>query len=157
FPPGGSADPIARVLANRLSEVWGQQLVIENKNGAGGNIAAQAVATAAPDGYTIFLGGAFMAKNPFLYHSSGYDPVADLSPVIKVCEYASVMVVSNSSPVKSVREFINHAKANPGKITFASSGTGADPHMSAELFRRLAGIEMTHVPYRGGGPALNDV
>jgi tripartite-type tricarboxylate transporter receptor subunit TctC len=111
----------------------------------------------AADGYTIFLGGAFMAKNPFLYPSSGYDPVADLSPVTKVCEFANVMVVSNSSPVKSVREFIEHAKANPGKITFASSGTGADPHMSAELFRKLAGIEMTHVPYRGGGPALNDV
>jgi tripartite-type tricarboxylate transporter receptor subunit TctC len=157
FPPGGSADPVARLLANRLSEVWGQQAVIENKGGAGGNVAAQAAATAIPDGYTIFLGGAFMAKNPFLYPTSGYDPVADLAPVAKVCEYANVMVVSNSSPVKSVREFIEHAKANPGKITFASSGTGADPHMSAELFRRLAGIEMTHVPYRGGGPALNDV
>jgi tripartite-type tricarboxylate transporter receptor subunit TctC len=157
FPPGGSADPIARVLANRLSEVWGQQVVIENKGGAGGNVGALAATTAAPDGYTIFLGGAFMAKNPFLYTSSGYDPATDLTPVTKVCEFANVMVVPNSSPVKSVREFIDHAKANRGKITFASSGTGADPHMSGELFRRLAGIEMTHVPYRGGGPALNDV
>jgi tripartite-type tricarboxylate transporter receptor subunit TctC len=157
FPPGGSADPIARVLANRLSEIWGQQAVIENKGGAGGNVGAQAAATAAPDGYNIFFGGAFMAKNPFLYPSSSYDPVADLAPVTKVCEYANVMVVPNSSPVKSVREFIDYAKANRGKITFASSGTGADPHMSAELFRRLAGIEMTHVPYRGGGPAINDV
>jgi tripartite-type tricarboxylate transporter receptor subunit TctC len=157
FPPGGSADPIARVLANRLSENWGQQVVVENRGGAGGNVGAQAAATAAPDGYSIFLGGAFMAKNPFLYPSSGYDPVVDLAPVTKVCEFANVMVVSNSSPVKSVQEFIAHAKANRGKISFASSGTGADPHMSAELFRRLTGIEMTHVPYRGGGPALNDV
>jgi tripartite-type tricarboxylate transporter receptor subunit TctC len=157
FPPGGSADPIARVLANRLSEGWGQQVVVENKGGAGGNVGAQAAATAAPDGYAIFLGGAFMAKNPFLYPSSGYDPVMDLAPVTKVCDFANVMVVPNSSPVKSVREFIEYAKANRGKTTFASSGTGADPHMSAELFRKLAGIEMTHVPYRGAGPALNDV
>jgi tripartite-type tricarboxylate transporter receptor subunit TctC len=157
FPPGGSADPIARVLASRLSEGWGQQVVVENKGGAGGNVGAQAAATAAPDGYSIFLGGAFMAKNPFLYPSSGYDPVADLAPVTKVCDFANVMVVSNSSPVKSVREFLDYAKANRGKTTFASSGTGADPHMSAELFRTLAGIEMTHVPYRGAGPALNDV
>jgi tripartite-type tricarboxylate transporter receptor subunit TctC len=157
FPPGGSADPIARVLANRLSELWGQQVVIENKGGAGGNAGAQAAASAAPDGYNIFLGGAFMAKNPFLYPSSGYDPVVDLVPVTKVCEFANVMVVPNSSPVKSVREFVDYAKANRGKVTFASSGVGAEPHMSAELFCRLAGIEMTHVPYRGAGPALNDV
>lgn len=157
FPPGGSADPIARMLANRLSELWGQQLVVENRGGAGGNVGALATATAAPDGYTVFLGGAFMAKNPFLYPSSGYDPISDLAPVTKVFEFANVMVVPNSSPVKSVREFIAYAKVNPGKITFGSSGTGADPHMSGELFRRLAGIEMTHVPYRGAGPALNDV
>jgi tripartite-type tricarboxylate transporter receptor subunit TctC len=105
----------------------------------------------------MFLGGAFISKNPFLYPSSGYDPVTDFAPVTKVCDFANVMVVPNTSPVKSVTEFIEHAKSNPGKITFASSGTGADPHMSGELFRRLAGIEMTHVPYRGGGPALNDV
>jgi len=157
FPPGGSADPIARILANRLSEMWGQQVVIENKGGAGGNVGAQAAATTPPDGYSVFLGGAFMAKNPFLYSSSGYDPVVDLAPVTKVCEFYNMMVVSNSSPVKSVREFIEYAKANRGKVTFASSGIGAEPHMSAELFRNLTGIEMTHVPYRGAGPALNDV
>jgi tripartite-type tricarboxylate transporter receptor subunit TctC len=157
FPPGGSADPIARVLGNRLSEIWGQQAVIENKGGAGGNLGAQTAATATPDGYTIFLGGAFMAKNPFLYTGSGYDPVTDLAPVAKVCEFSNIMVVPNSSPAKSVRQFIEYANANRGKITYGSSGTGADPHMSTELFRRLAGIDMTHVPYRGGGPALNDV
>jgi tripartite-type tricarboxylate transporter receptor subunit TctC len=89
FPPGGSADPIARVLGNRLSEIWGQQVVIENKGGAGGNLGAQTAATAAPDGYSIFLGGAFMAKNPFLYPGSGYDPVTDLAPVAKVCSATS--------------------------------------------------------------------
>jgi tripartite-type tricarboxylate transporter receptor subunit TctC len=98
-----------------------------------------------------------MAKNPFLYPTAGYDPVVDLVPISKISEFDNVMVVPNSSPVASVREFIARAKANRGKITFASSGTGADPHMSGELFRQLAGIEMTHVPYRGGGPALNDV
>ena len=157
FPPGGSADPIARILANRLSEIWGQQVVIENKGGAGGNVGAQTAATAVGDGYSIFLGGAFMAKNPFLYPSSAYDPVVDLAPVTKVCEFCNMMVVSNSSPVKSMRAFIDYAKASRDKVTYASSGTGAEPHMAAELFRRLAGIEMTHVPYRGAGPALNDV
>ena len=98
FPPGGSADPIARVLANRLSEIWGQQVVIENKGGAGGNLGAQTAAMATPDGYTIFLGGAFMGKNPFLYPGSGYDPVMDLAPVAKVCEFINIMVVPNSSP-----------------------------------------------------------
>jgi tripartite-type tricarboxylate transporter receptor subunit TctC len=157
FPPGGSADPIARVLANRLSEVWGHQLVIENRGGAGGNLGAQAVATAAPDGYTLFLGGGFLARNPFLYPSSSYDPVADLAPVTKVAEFTNIMVVPNSSPAKSVKEFVAYAKPQGDKITFASSGAGAEPHMSAELFKHLTGIEMTHVPYRGGGPALNDV
>jgi tripartite-type tricarboxylate transporter receptor subunit TctC len=157
FPPGGSADPIARVLANRLSEIWGQQAVIENKGGAGGNLGAQTAAMAIPDGYTIFLGGAFMGKNPFLYPGSGYDPVTDLAPVAKVCEFINIMVVPNSSPVKSVREFIDYARINRGKITYGSSGIGADPHMSTELFQKLTSIEMTHVPYRGAGPALNDV
>jgi tripartite-type tricarboxylate transporter receptor subunit TctC len=157
FPPGGSADPVARVLANRLSEMWGQQVVVENKGGAGGNLGAQAVATAAPDGYTLLIASGFIARNPFLYSSSGYDPVNDLAPVTKICEFTNVMVVPNSSPAKTVKEFIDYANANRGRITFASSGTGAEPHMSGELFRSLAGLDMTHVPYRGGGPALNDV
>jgi len=100
FPPGGSADPIARVLGNRLSEIWGQQAVIENKGGAGGNLGAQTAATATPDGYTVFFGGAFMAKNPFLYAGSGYDPITDLAPVAKVCEFINIMVVPNSSRVR---------------------------------------------------------
>jgi tripartite-type tricarboxylate transporter receptor subunit TctC len=157
FPPGGSADPVARVLAARLSDMWGQQVVAENKGGAGGNIAAQTVAQSAPDGYTLFLGSAFLAINPFLYSTMGYDPIDDLAPITLVCDFANVMVVPRSSPVKTVQEFIDYAKANRGKVTFGSSGTGAAPHMSGELFKRMANIEMTHVPYRGGGPALNDL
>jgi tripartite-type tricarboxylate transporter receptor subunit TctC len=158
FPPGGSADPLARVLANRLSEVWGQQVVVENKGGAGGNIGAAAVAQSAPDGYTLLIGlGASLTINPHIYGSLGYDPVADLAPVTRLCAFTNLMVVPNSSPVKSVTEFVNHAKTNRGKITFASPGTGTPPHVSGELFKRMTGIEMTHVPYRGGGPALNDL
>jgi len=156
FPPGGSADPVARVVANRLSEIWGQQVVAENKAGAGGNIASISVSQSAPDGYTLFCGGDFLATNRYLY-SPTVDPIADLAPVTRICTFTNVMVVPNASPVKSVTGFIEHCKANRGKITFASSGTGASPHLSGELFKRMAGIEMTHVPYRGGGPALNDV
>src|SRR5215831_12405461 len=115
FPPGGSADPIARILANRLAELWGQQVVIENKAGAGGNIAAQAVAQSAPDGYTLFIGGTFLAINPYLY-SSVVDPVRDLAPVTRICTYTNVMVVPNTSPARSVREFIEYCKGNRGKI-----------------------------------------
>jgi tripartite-type tricarboxylate transporter receptor subunit TctC len=157
FPPAGSADVVARLLADRLSEKLGQQIVIENKGGAGGNIAAQAVAQSAPDGYTIFLAAATLAVNPTLYPSLGYDPVTDFAPVTHICDFANLMVVSNSSPAKSVMEFIAFAKANRGKVSYASSGIGASPHLSGELFKRMAGIKMTHVPYRGGGPALNDL
>ena len=158
FPPGGAADPVARLLASRLSEVWGQQVVIENKGGAGGNIGAAAVAQSAPDGYTLLVGiDASFTINPHIYASLGFDPVADLAPVTRLCTFTNLMVVPNSSPAKSVMEFVNHAKAHQGKITFASPGIGTPPHMSGELFKRMAGIEMTHVPYRGGGPALNDL
>src|SRR5262249_29903463 len=157
FPPGGGGDALARPVANRLSEVWGQQVVIENKGGAGGNIGAQSVAQSAPDGYSLLLGSAFLAINPFLYPSSGYDPVADLAPVTLLTIIPNLMMVPNSSPAKSVKEFIDHARSNPGKTTFASTGIGASPHLSGELFKRKAGIEMTHVPYRGAGPALNDL
>src|SRR5262249_35817325 len=157
FPPGGGGDALARPLANRLSEVWGQQVVIENKGGAGGNIGAQSVAQSAPDGYSLLLGSAFLAINPFLYPSSGYDPVADLAPVTLLTIIPNLMMVPNSSPAKSVKEFIDHARSNPGRTTFASTGIGASPHLSGELFKRKAGIEMTHVPYRGAGPAMNDL
>jgi tripartite-type tricarboxylate transporter receptor subunit TctC len=157
FPPGGATDPIARVLANRLSEVWGQQVVIENKGGAGGNLGAQSAVQSAPDGYTLFISAAFLAINPYLYRSLGYNPIADLSPVTRLTAFANVMVVSNSSPAKSVREFVDFAKSNRGRLTFGSSGNGTVGHLCGELFKRSSAIEMTHVPYRGGGPALNDL
>jgi tripartite-type tricarboxylate transporter receptor subunit TctC len=157
FPPGGAADPIARILGNRLSEVWGQQVVIENKAGAGGNLAAQSVAQSAPDGYTLLIVTSFLATNPYLYPTLGYDPAVDLAPVSRVCGFPNVMVVPSSSSVQSVGDFVDHARANRGKITFASSGTGTSVHLAGELFKRMAKIEMTHVPYRGAGPALNDL
>ena len=113
FPPGGGGDAIGRPLANRLSEVSGRQVVIENKGGAGGNIGSQAVAQAAPDGYTLLLGGPFLAINPWLYPSSGYDPVADLAPATLVTVIANLMMVPNSSPARSVKEFIDYAESNP--------------------------------------------
>jgi tripartite-type tricarboxylate transporter receptor subunit TctC len=157
FPAGGGTDAVARVLANRLSEVWGQQMVIENKGGAGGNIAFEMVARSDPDGYTVLITAINLVINRFLYASVGYDAEADFAPVSLICQYPNLMVVPNSSPAKSVMEFIAHAKANRGKITFASSGTGTSTHLSGELFKRMAGIEMTHVPYRGVALALNDV
>ena len=149
FPAGGGSDAAARILANRLSEIWGRQVVIENKGGAGGNIANDTVAHAAPDGYTMLHGTPPLVLNKFLYPSLTYDAEADFAPVTLVGQYANLLVVSNESPVKSVREFIAHAKANPGKVTFGSPGVGTTPHLSGELFKRRAGIEMTHVPYRG--------
>ena len=157
FPAGGGTDVVARIIANRLSEIWGQQMVIENKGGAGSNIGAEAVARADPDGYTLLIGSLPVAVNRFLYTSLNYDSVTDFAPISLICTYPNLMVVPNSSPAKSVMEFVAHAKANPGKITFASSGTGTSTHLSGELFKRVTGIEMTHVPYRGVAPALNDV
>jgi tripartite-type tricarboxylate transporter receptor subunit TctC len=157
FAAGGGGDALARPLAQRLSEMWGQQVVIDNRGGAGGNVGAQAVAQSEPDGYTILLGGgANLATNPFLYPSS-YNPANDLAPITLVTVIPNLMMVPNSLPARSVKEFIDYAKANPGKVTYASSGVGASPHLSGELFKRKAGIEMIHVPYRGAGPAMNDL
>jgi tripartite-type tricarboxylate transporter receptor subunit TctC len=157
FPPGGGGDALARPLAQRLSEVWGQQVIVENRGGAGGNVGAYQVANAPPDGYTLLFGAAYLSINPALYPTSGYNPFIDLAPISLLTVIPNIMMVSNSSPVHSVREFIDHAKANRGSVTFASTGIGASPHLSGELFKRMAGIEMTHVPYRGAGPAMNDL
>jgi tripartite-type tricarboxylate transporter receptor subunit TctC len=157
FPPGGSTDAIARIAANRLSEIWGQQMVVENRGGAGSNIGTEAVVRSKPDGYTVLIGSLPLAINRYLYRALGYDSVADLAPVTLICTYPNVMTVPNSSPAKSVLEFIGYAKANAGKITYASSGNGTSVHLSGELFKRMAGIEMLHVPYRGAGHALNDL
>ena len=157
FPPGGGTDVVARILNNRLSEVWGQQVIVENKPGAGSNIGAEQVARADPDGYTILIGALPMAVNRYMYKSLAYDPLTDFAPVTMICHFPNFLVVPNTSPAKSVKELIAHAKAQNGKFTFASSGTGTSPHLSGELFKRMAGFEATHIPYRGVAPALNDV
>jgi tripartite-type tricarboxylate transporter receptor subunit TctC len=157
FTPGGSTDITARLVSNRLQELWGQSVVVENKPGAGGNIAADMVAHSDPDGYTIFISGPGMATNQFLYPSLSYDSVADFAPVTMLITQPNLMCVPNSSPAKSVREFIAYCNDNKGKVTYASSGNGTTLHLSGELFKRLANVEMTHIPYRGGAPAINDL
>jgi tripartite-type tricarboxylate transporter receptor subunit TctC len=157
FTPGGSTDITARLVGNHLQEVWGQTVVVENKPGAGGNIAADMVAHSDADGYTIFIVGPGMATNPFLYPSLSYDPVMDFEPVTLLITQPNLMCVPNSSPAKSVQEFIAFCNNNRGKVTYASSGNGTTLHLSGELFKRLAKVEMIHIPYRGGAPAINDL
>jgi len=157
FPPGGGTDAIARVVSARLSDMWGQQMVVENRGGGATNIGTEAVVRAEPDGYTILLQSMPLAVNRFLFPSLNYDAVDDLAPVSLLCEYTNIMAVPITSPARSVAEFIAFANANKGKVTFASSGHGTSVHLSGELFKRMARIEMLHVPYRGAGPALNDL
>jgi tripartite-type tricarboxylate transporter receptor subunit TctC len=157
FPPGASADPVARIIANRLSEVWGQQVVIDNKGGAGGNLAAQNVAQSPPDGYTMLLSAPSLATNGYIYPSLGFDPVKDFAPVTLICIFPTLITVPNSSPARTLGDFIAYARANPGTVTYGTPGIGLPSHLSAELLKRMAGIEWTVVPYRGAGPALNDL
>ena len=158
FPPGGGADSAARIAAGRLSELWGQQVVVENKGGAGGNIAHDTAAHAAPDGYTMLFSPSSLPIMPMLYASLNYDPMADLMPISLLGKYPNLIVVSKDSPVNSLKEFIDNAKANPGKVTFATPGIGTTPHLTAELFKKMAGVDMTHVPYRGvAAGAMNDL
>ena len=156
FAPAGGVDVVGRLIANRLAEIWGQQIVVENKGGAGGNIAAELVARSEPDGYTMFIASIGHAINRHIFASLSYDPIADFAPVTLICVYPNVMVVPISSPAHSVKEFVDYAKARKG-VTFASSSSGTSVHLAGELFKRMAGVEMTHVPYRGAGPALNDL
>jgi tripartite-type tricarboxylate transporter receptor subunit TctC len=157
FAPGGAADIIARTISNRLSEVWSQQVVVENRGGGGANIGTAAVAQSDPDGYTMLLSSVGQAINRFLYPSLTYDPVADFAPVSLICLQPNIMVVPNASPAKSVKDFIAYAKSNPDKISYGSGGIGTSVHLCGELFKRMTGIEMRHVPYRGAGPAMQDV
>jgi tripartite-type tricarboxylate transporter receptor subunit TctC len=157
FPPGGGTDAIARVVAVKLSAIWGHEMVIENKGGGATNIGTDAVAKADPDGYTVLLQSVPLGVNRFLMNSLPFDPVADLAPVSLICDYPNIMAVPMSSPAKKVQEFIDYAKANPGKITYASSGYGTSVHLSGELFNRMTNSGLMHVPYRGAGPAFNDL
>jgi len=158
FTPGGPSDIIARALGQKLSELWAQQVVIENRPGAGGNVAAELAARSAPDGYTWLLGNnSILATNQSLYPKLAYDPVKDFAPVALVAIQPNILVVNPAVPVSSVKELIALAKAKPGELNYASSGSGAAAHLAAELFKTMAGVEMVHVPYKGAQPALTDV
>lgn len=157
FPAGGGTDAIARLLAGQLSVVWNQQMVVENKGGGATSIGTEMVAKSEPDGYNVLLQSMPLAVNKFLFKTLPYDPVADLAPVSLVCDYPNIMAVPANSPAHTVKEFIEYARANPGKATYASSGHGTSVHLSGELFNRMTGLKLLHVPYRGAGPALNDL
>lgn len=157
FTPGGGIDAIGRILGGRLSELWGQQVVVENKPGAGANIGIEAAARAAPDGYTMLITAGGLAVNQFLFPSIGYDPIADFAPVTLICLFPNILVVPAQSKFRSVGEVIAFAKANPGKLTYASPGHGSSPHMSAELFKYMTKVDITHVPYRGAAPGYTDL
>lgn len=158
FPPGGGVDIIARLVGPRLAKEYGQQVIVENRVGAAGIIGTEFVARAAPDGYTwaiATLGN--LAVNKHLYATMTVDPLRDLAPVTHVVDVHFVMVAHPSLPAKSVRQLIALAKSRPGEITFSSSGAGGAPHLGGELFNRLAGVKITHVPYKGSGPSFADL
>jgi len=158
FPAGGTTDILARAVGQKLTEAWGQPVVVDNRPGAGGNIGSELVAKAAPDGYTLLMGTVGThAINASLYAKMPYDHIKDFAPVILVAGVPNVLVVNPAVPVNSVQELIAYAKANPGRLNFASSGSGTSIHLSGELFKVMAGVQMTHIPYKGSSPALQDL
>ena len=157
FPPGGSIDLTARVVAQWLSDRLGQQVVVENRPGAGGNLGSETVATSAPDGYTLLLCSVANSISATLYQKLGYNFVRDFSHVAFVSRAPNVMVINPSVPATTVAEFIAYAKPNPGKINMGSSGVGTSIHVSGELFKMMTGVQMQHVPYRGSAPMLTDL
>jgi tripartite-type tricarboxylate transporter receptor subunit TctC len=157
FPPGGVVDVFARLIGQWLSERLGQVFVIENRAGAGGNLAAEAVVKAPPDGYTLLMIGSNNAWNVTLYNNLSFNFTRDIAPVASIYRGPAALVVHPSFPAKSVPELIAYAKSNPGKINMASGGVGSTQHVYGELFKMMAGVDMLHVPYRGGGPALSDL
>jgi tripartite-type tricarboxylate transporter receptor subunit TctC len=158
FPPGGASDIMARILTNKLGSLLGQPFIVDNRPGAGGNVAGEAVAHVAPDGYTLLLGNnAILATNVSLYSKINFDPEKDFAAITLVGTQANVLVVNLDVPAHSLQELIDLAKANPGKLNFASSGYGLAAHLAGELFRTQAHIDIVHVPYKGSAPALQDV
>src|ERR1700691_1150961 len=157
FAAGGPVDIVARILAQWLSEHFGQQFVVENRTGSGGNIAAATAINSPPDGYTLLFVAPNNAISASLYKKLSYDFMRDTVPVASIIQLTNMLVVSNALPVKTVQEFIDYCKANPGKVSYASSGYGTSVHMSAELFKAMAGIDMVHVPYRGSAIAFPDI
>lgn len=157
FGAGGGADILLRKVIPYISARLGQSMVVEYKLGAGGNLAFEAVAHAAPDGYTLLMGTPGLISNPYIYPSVPFDLTRDFIPISLIGTVPSVLVVNPSLPVKTVQELVALAKSKPGKLTFASSGTGSSLHMTGELFKSVAGIDMLHVPYKGGAPAMTDI
>jgi tripartite-type tricarboxylate transporter receptor subunit TctC len=158
FPAGGGADSLARLIMPNVSKALGQPIVIENKAGAGGNVGAELVARAAPDGYTLLYGtNGTHAINPSLYRNLSFDPVKDFIPVSRMTEIAALLIVNPAVPAGSTSELIRYARANPGKLNFASAGNGTTSHLAGELFKTQAAIDIVHVPYRGGALAMTDL
>jgi tripartite-type tricarboxylate transporter receptor subunit TctC len=158
FAAGGPADIAARAVGDKLAEAWGKPVIIENVTGAAGNVATDRVAKSAPDGYTLVAAAsATIVTNPSLYQKLPFDPVKDLAPITQICTTPNLLVVPNDVPAKSVAELVAHARANPGKLTFASAGVGTSQHLAGELFKTLAGIDIQHVPYRGIAAVLPDL
>jgi tripartite-type tricarboxylate transporter receptor subunit TctC len=158
FPPGGASDILARIVGNKLVAILGQPVIVDNRPGAGGNVAGEVVAHAAADGYTLLLGNnAILATNASLYKEVGFDTEKDFAPITLVGTQANVLVVNNDVPAHSLAELIALAKANPGKLNFASSGYGLAAHLAGELFKADAHVDIVHVPYKGSAPALQDV
>ncbi len=157
FAPGGPTDIVARLIGHRLENALGQTFIIENKPGGGSNIASQEAARAKPDGYTLFVGTVANATNISTYKKLNYDTQRDFIPISQLVSSPSVLVSNNDQPFKTLSELIAYAKANPGKLTYATSGAGGTPHLAGEMLKKRAGIDMLHVPYKGSAPAMNDV
>jgi tripartite-type tricarboxylate transporter receptor subunit TctC len=157
FAPGGSNDIMARIAAQKFSESLGQQVIVDNRPGASGIVGTELAAKAPPDGYTLLMMSLTLTVNPSLYRKLPYDTTKDLVPVSLIASAPLMLVVNPSLPVKSVKDLIAHAKANPGKLNFGSGGRGTTPHLAGEMLKAMAGLQMTHVPYKGGGPALADL
>jgi tripartite-type tricarboxylate transporter receptor subunit TctC len=155
---GGASDILARQVGQKLSEAWGQQVVVEPRPGANGNIAAVAAARAPADGYTLMMGTiGVMAVNPSIYRDPGYDPERDFEAVARLVRFSNILVVNPSNPARTMQEFIAWAREKPGRVSYGSPGNGGSPHLAMVVFARMAGLQMEHVPYRGAAPALNDL
>ena len=158
FPPGGAVDVVTRIIGQGLTDVWGQQVVVDNRSGAGGTVGTEVASKAQPDGYTIFSGGiATQGISPVLYRKLGYDPVRDFTPISMVGTTPNVLVVNLAVPAKTVQEFITYAKAAPGKLNYGSPGIGTSPQLTMELFKTMTGLDMVHIPYKGNALALGEL
>jgi len=157
FSAGGPSDIVARAMAKRMSEVLGQPVIVDNRTGAGGNIGAEAVAKAPPDGYTVLLGGSYVIIAPALYLKPPFDPIRDFAPIGLIVSNQYVLVTHPSVPARSVRDLIKVAKAQPGKLNYASTGPGSPPRLAGELFKSMAGVDMVNISYKGATPALIDM